>query len=400
VLLLRDVTAEKGVEAQLRQQERLAAVGELAAGVAHDFNNILQSVLLFSDLLLKQGDLSSPHDEAVRSIIQQGERGAGLIRQILDFSRRSVHRKQPLDLRPFLEEEARLLRQTIPENICVTLEVEPDEFWTVADAAQIQQVVANLAINARDAMANGGNLRLALERITVAPEGPAPMPEMRPGPYLKLSVEDTGGGIPESARSHIFDPFFTTKRPGEGTGLGLSQVYGIVKAHGGHIGVASEEGRGTLFRIYLPEAAAGAREEPEPVPEGSFDGEGQTILVVEDNLEILQTARECLRSAGYSVLTAVDGEEALTTFQKHRDDIALVLSDVVMPRVGGVALAKALRAAAPEVPVVLISGYPLSEIEVQLREEGVSTWVQKPFSAAYLTRAVGSALSGAAQGPS
>jgi len=254
LLVLREVTQEREIQAQLQQQDRLAAVGELAAGLAHDFNNIIASVSGYAELVTMDPQLSDFARDNLGRMIEQSKQATYLIRQMLDFSRRSVIEKSPMDLVAFVEEIIDLLQPTLSNNIELTLEIEPghDSFPIDGDPAQLQRVVTNLAVNARDAMPDGGKLQFRLSCLALEPGEPAPRPEMAPGEWLTLSISDTGAGISSDVLPHIFEPFFTTKEVGQGTGLGLAQVYGIVKQHGGDIAVTSQEGQGTTFSLYLP----------------------------------------------------------------------------------------------------------------------------------------------------
>lgn len=255
ISIIRDITERKKLEAQLRQTHKMEAIGQLAAGIAHDFNNILTSILGYAELLRSDPIMSTAAQQDLDRIIRQGQRAAHLIRQILDFARKSKIQKQPVALNPQIDEiVSKLLKRTLPEDICLTLEMTPEVCWIMADPDQIQQILMNLALNARDAMPNGGNLSFKLARLTFAKDDSLPFSDMEPGNWLKLTVEDTGEGIPPSDLPYIFDPFFTTKEVGRGTGLGLAQVFGIVKNHKGQIGVESKVAEGTTFTIYLPAA--------------------------------------------------------------------------------------------------------------------------------------------------
>jgi PAS domain S-box-containing protein len=252
VLLVRDVTHERAVQQELEQQRRMATVGQLAAGVAHEFNNLLMGIVGSTQLLGLRDDLSGPAKEHVRTIEQQALRASELIHQILDFSRQSWAQQRPLSLEPLLQEISQWLARTLPENIRVVWEVEPGDYRVHADAAQIQRILTNLAVNAREAMPQGGELRFRLSLHELRPGEPPPVVNMPPGEWVVLAVSDTGTGMTQAVREHIFEPFYTTKEVGQGAGLGLSQVYGLVKQHRGFIDVESELGQGTTFTLYLP----------------------------------------------------------------------------------------------------------------------------------------------------
>lgn len=253
VLIIQDVTEEKSMQQRIQQQERLAAVGQMAAGIAHYFNNILTSIIGFAELLSMEPELSFSFKQDLKQIIDQGQRAAHLTRQILDFSRRSVLQRRVLDLRDFLQETVKFLERTAPENISIGLEVNSTESYRVeADPTQLHQALVNLAFNAWDAMPTGGVLTFGLSHLVLGPDDPLPLPQMSARNWVVLTVSDTGGGIPAGHRPYLFEPFFTTKEVGKGVGLGLAQVYGIVKKHGGEIAVASQINQGTTFTIYLP----------------------------------------------------------------------------------------------------------------------------------------------------
>ncbi len=256
VLVLHEVTEERASLTRVQMQERLATVGQLAAGIAHDFNNIMAAIVVYTDLLAIDPDIHSVNREHVKIIQQQIQRASSLIRQILDFSRRSIMEPSPIDLLPFVKELDRLLGRILPENISLRLSYSPGVYMIRADPTSLQQIFMNLALNARDAMSNGGILQFALTRLSIAEYERRPLPELSPGNWIRLSINDNGVGIPENTLPHIFDPFYTTKPVGKGTGLGLAQVYGIVKQHGGSIDVQSTFGEGTTFRLYFPELPA------------------------------------------------------------------------------------------------------------------------------------------------
>jgi signal transduction histidine kinase len=406
VLVIRDVTQQREIEQRVRQQERLAAVGQLAAGIAHDFNNIMATIVLYAQMMVRSSHIPARDRERISLITQQARHAADLIQQILDFSRRAVLEMQPLNILPLLKEQVKFLERTLPENIRISLTYgEDDEYVIRGDPTRIQQMIMNLAVNARDAMPEGGELRIALERFTLGPQASPPLPEMGPGPWLWLSVADTGVGIPDEVMTHIFEPFFTTKEPGQGTGLGLAQVHGIVGAHAGFIKVESEVGYGTTFTVYLS-----ALPEPNVVPANSTStgrgealpmGRGEMLLVVEDNAVTCEAVVEALRELNYQAVTAVDGREALAVLARHRDTptepaIDLVLSDVVMPGMGGEALLHALHAQGYDVPVVLMSGHPLQNMRDGLEQSDgaalLAGWLSKPPTLERLARTIAGAL--------
>jgi PAS domain S-box-containing protein len=397
VSVVRDITDRKLMEEALRQHERLAAVGQLAAGIAHDFNNILTSVIGFAEVLQRRSDVSDTAKQYLRPIVDGGRRAALLVRQILDFSRKSFFLLEPLDLGSFLPETARFLERTIPESVHICLEISEGEHFVSADPGQMQQVLTNLALNARDAMAEGGQLSIRLRPLVLEPGEPPPASGMLPGEWILLSVSDTGTGISEDVLPHIYEPFFTTKEVGEGTGLGLAQVYGIVKQHEGFIEVETAEGEGTTFSIYLP-ALRAQETRDSATPGGTASGMrgGQVILLVEDDPEVLGVGKALLEHLGYAVLTAPTGREALELYDGHQAEIGLVLLDMVMPEMGGLELFDELKARDSEVRVVLVTGYPLGEQGDLLLQRGILDWVQKPLDLNRLSETVSRALDEAA----
>ncbi len=393
VLVVNDVTREREIRAQLHQQERLAAVGQLAAGIAHDFNNIMATIILYAQLVAKSPNLPERNRERISVVNQQAWYATRLIEQILDFSRRSVLERQTLDLSPLVKEHVKLLRRTLPEHIKIALDVGHESHTVDADPTRMQQMLTNLAVNARDAMPNGGTLRIGLTRITVE-EGASPLnPVMRAGEWIRLTVADTGTGIAPEVVPHVFEPFFTTKGPGEGTGLGLAQVHGIVAQHGGEIRLDSRVGEGTTFTIYMPAQLSESEVTKTEVCELSPPGHGETILVVEDNAAFRQALMDMLEQMAYRVLEAANGQEALTVLDEH-DDVALVLSDLVMPEMGGQALLRAMRARHLSIPVVILSGHPLENELERLRSYGLSGWLTKPPEMAQLSFLLANALEG------
>lgn len=377
VLVLHEATHERAQSAYLQAQDRLATVGQLAAGIAHDFNNILAVIVLYAQTL-QHADIAAKDRERLRAIYQQAQRASSLISQILDFSRRSVVERQPLELLPFLQDLSQMLQRTLPETITLDLQVEHADAVVNVDPTRLQQALMNLALNARDAMPQGGALRITLSHHDKSWK--PPLPDMAPGDWIAISVGDSGSGISADVLPHIFEPFFTTKAPGQGTGLGLAQVYGIVKQHDGFIDVHSPPGHGATFKIYLPafEPAPASPADPQPSPSNEA---GELILVVEDEPAIQNVVGEILELLNYRVLLASDGLEALQIYDEAADDIDLVLSDMVMPNMDGANLYRALREKNSDIKMVLFTGYPLDQTgKTFVEEEGVA-WIQKPFTA-------------------
>lgn len=402
VFVTRDVTQQREVEHRIQQQERLAAVGQLAAGIAHDFNNIMATIVLYSQMSARSEDVPIHIQQRMATITQQARHATGLIRQILDFSRRSVLERRPFDLLSLLKEQVKLLERTLPENIVIKLDYGAGDYTIRADPTRMQQVLMNLAVNARDAMPEGGTLRIELERIEIGPDETPPLlvmmtDETMVGGWIQIRVSDTGTGISPDVLPRIFDPFFTTKAPGEGTGLGLAQVHGIVGAHEGHIDVKTQMGEGTTFTVYLPAVlahppesrTAALLEEAAALPKG----QGETILVAEDNAVVREALVESLELLNYQVLEAVDGREALEILEQREEKVALVLSDVVMPGMGGVALLHALRDQGINMGIILLTGHTLKERDFEdLYAQGMRAWLLKPPSLEQLAEVVAQAL--------
>jgi PAS domain S-box-containing protein len=394
VVVLRDVTADREAKRQQQLQQRLAAVGQLAAGIAHDFNNILQAVELNAELI-GHGLEGEKIARRVGAIHEQADRGAALIRQILDFARKSVTHPHTMSLQPFIRESIRLLERGIPEDIQVMVELNNSNLLVNADPGQMQQLLTNLVMNARDAMPDGGVLSIDVDELEVCEGDDRPFPSMLDGPWVRLRVRDTGHGIPEALRDRIFEPFFTTKEPGQGTGLGLAQVYGIVKQHGGFVAVGSGDVGGSTFSVFLPLVTESGAVRPwvdETFPAEIPLGNGQLVLVAEDDPAVLDTAQAGLEALGYQVVTASDGAQAIELCDQHRESLQLVISDVVMPGIGGVELAHQLRESGFGARVLLMSGYPLEGRRGDDSVAQVADWLQKPFTMAELARAVAAAL--------
>jgi PAS domain S-box-containing protein len=383
----------KATQEKVVQQERLAAVGQLAAGIAHDFNNILTSILGFAELLQMSPDSPPSVRADLAHIIASGQRAAHLVRQILDFSRKSIRRPQPVELTPFIKEVAKFLGRTIPENIQLELQIEPGAYLVEADPAQLQQMLTNLVVNARDAMPAGGALRILLSRsFLTGSVNCIDCNQPITGEWIAIKVIDTGSGISPETLPHIFEPFFTTKPVGAGTGLGLAQVLGIVQQHAGHITVDSQVDQGTAFVVYLRPLPVTPKLIQPQATNPMQSGRGETILLVEDEPAVLKTAQAMLQYLGYQIITAGNGREALALYTKRRTEIALVLSDMVMPDMDGLVLLRSLREQNPAIKVVLMSGYPLDQEEANLLEQGVLDWFQKPLTLGILARSINQAL--------
>jgi len=379
VIVVREVTREREIEDQMQRQERLAAVGRLAAGIAHDFNNMLQGIVMAGEVIAMNSVLPEPLRRMARDVTMEGQRGAQLIRQILDFSRKTPSTREPVDLGGLMNELTRLLRRTIPENIEIAVEIEPGAHHVLADATRLQQVITNLALNSRDAMPEGGKIIFRLASLDVAFDRTSPIPDLPAGSWVKLDVIDTGPGIPEDVRPHVFEPFFSTKPAGQGTGLGLAQAYGIVSDHDGVIRFASSPGHGTTFTVILPRAEAEMELKASDAKAVALRGQAR-IMVVEDNIAVLRGIEQALRACGFRVTTVRNGREALAMWITRRREFDLVLTDAVMPEMDGIELSRALLADTPELPIILMSGYPLGHTADELDVLGVRAVLPKPFS--------------------
>jgi signal transduction histidine kinase/ActR/RegA family two-component response regulator len=374
-------------EEQLRQAQKLEAVGRLAGGVAHDFNNLLTVILSYSQLLLQDLGRDGAMRPELEEIERAGNRAADLTRHLLAFSRQQVLQPRVLDLNGVITGLDKMLRRLIGEDIdLVTAPVVPLGRVRV-DPGQIDQVIMNLAVNARDAMPEGGMLTIETGNVDLD-EAHARAWGVRPGRYVMLAVSDTGHGMDEAVRAHLFEPFFTTKEPGRGTGLGLSTVHGIVKQSDGHVEVYSEPDHGTTFKVYLPRVDDEAVESALPyVADGRLDGT-ETVLVVEDEGAIRRLLGRSLRRHGYRVLEAADGNEAITLCERHDPPVHLLLTDVVMRRMGGSELVQRLAHSHPDLRVLYISGYTDRALIHQGRREPGTAFLQKPFTPETLLRRV------------
>jgi two-component system cell cycle sensor histidine kinase/response regulator CckA len=391
LVLVNDITERKQIEEQLRQSQKMEAVGKLAGGVAHDFNNLLTAITGYSELSLRRLSLEEPLHRNISEIKKAGERAAGLTRQLLAFSRKQVLQPKVLDLNQVVLETNRLLQRLIGEDIELLTKAKADLGKVKADPGQIEQVLMNLAVNARDAMPNGGALVIETANVYLDENYASRHPSVEPGWYVMLAVSDTGCGMDAETRERIFEPFFTTKEVGKGTGLGLSTVYGIVKQSGGNIWVYSEVGLGTAFKIYLPRADK--PEENEASDEmTSSDTEilkgTETVLLVEDEEMVRVMTREILLESGYHILEARNGNEALSVSERYQGPIHLLLTDVVMPQMGGRELAERLSKCRPEMRVLYMSGYTDDAIVRHGVLEEAMAFIQKPFAPDALGRKV------------
>ena len=386
VIVNRDITERKDLEKQLLLSQKLEAIGRLSGGVAHDFNNLLGVILGYSEELQKRIPPDDPYREAVDEIQNAGKRAASLTQQLLAFSRKQVFEPQVLDLKTIVAEAAKMLERLIGEDI--TLDIVPaQQIGTVkADRSQIERVILNLAVNARDAMPQGGKITIEMADVELDGTSPTLNRSVAPGPYVMLKVTDTGCGMDAELQSHIFEPFFTTK--GQGTGLGLATVYGVVKQSGGDISVESAPGKGTTFRIYLPRVSETAEKIQEAEPSGKIIPEHRTVLLVEDERALRKLTRKMLLEMGLTVLEAENAFQAIEIAKQTETPIDLLLTDVVMPGMSGWALAEMLSPQRPEMKVLYMSGYPDGVIAKHgVTEAGISI-LRKPFTRDELTRRV------------
>jgi two-component system, cell cycle sensor histidine kinase and response regulator CckA len=394
-----DITGRKRAEERhaeaeemLRQSQKLDSIGRLAGGIAHDFNNILGVILGYGELMRRQIAHGHPARPRLDQVIQAARRAAGLTRQLLAFSRKQVMQPKLLDLGAVVGDLRGMLDRVVGEDLEIVVRTAERLGAVQADPTQIEQVIMNLVVNARDAMPKGGNLTIETANVDFDETYASAHPPTRPGPFVMLAVSDTGIGMDAETQRRIFEPFFTTKAPGEGTGLGLATVYGIVKQMGGYIWVYSEVGKGTCFKVCLPRVEETVVADPASAPSEPPPRGHETVLVVEDSESLRDLIHELLTEQGYNVISVTQGEEALTLIQEGKHRVDLVLTDVVMPRLGGADLVKRLSAIYPGVSVVYMSGYTSGAISRQgVLDEGV-IFLEKPFAAEQLLRTIRLAL--------
>jgi signal transduction histidine kinase/ActR/RegA family two-component response regulator len=398
---VRDITDRKRAEeekdklrARLQQAHKMEAVGTLAGGIAHDFNNLLQALNGYSEILLldkKQDHSDYKHLKAIELTV---DRATHLVKQLLLFSRKAESEPQPVDLREAIENATHILERTIPKMVSIEAHTD-DRPWTVnADPIQIEQVLLNLATNAADAMPEGGRFVIETQNITLDLEDTRHNADIPPGPYVLLTVSDTGHGMDRATLEKIYEPFFTTKDFGQGTGLGLASVYGIVKNHGGHIACYSEIGQGTTFKIHLPAIQKFWVNPDAPPAVEPSQGGGETVLVADDEEHVRDIAQQALGRYGYSVLTASTGEEALTLYSENKEQIDLVLLDLGMPGMGGRRCLHKLLEMDPSVKVIIASGYSINGQVKETMREGAVGYVAKPYAIKDLLKEVQAALGG------
>jgi two-component system cell cycle sensor histidine kinase/response regulator CckA len=393
VVMAIDVSDRRALEQQLLQAQNMEAVGQFAGGVAHDFNNLALVIAGHADLLLERTDDERVRQSA-REIRRASDQASALTRQLLAFSRRQVLHPVEIEVGDVVDELVPMLSRLIGDNIALSTQLAPALGTVRADPAQLRQVVMNLALNARDAMPGGGRLSIETSARTLDEQLAEARLELAPGRYIVLAVSDTGRGMDEVTRERIFEPFFTTKEPGKGTGLGLSTVYGIVKQTGGSIWVYSEPGRGTTFKVYLPRHGAGHAAEVEAQAESEVAPTSGTLLLVEDHEQVRTLVHILLEKQGYTVLAAASGGEALAASAAHDGTIDLMITDLVMPGMGGKELAERLREVWPDIRVLYTSGYAQGMVEGHELDEG-DTFLPKPYDQSELAAAIAGVLGGA-----
>jgi len=392
-----DLGERKRLEEQLRQSQRMEVVGRLAGGVAHDFNNLLTPILGYSEIILSRLAPDDSLREELQEIQKAGERAAGLTRQLLAFSRKQVLQPKVVDLNGLISDASKLLRRLIGEDVTLALELAPKLRRTKVDPGQVEQVLMNLAVNARDAMPRGGKLTVETANVDLGDDYAKTHAEVTPGPHVLLAVSDTGVGMDKKTMARLFEPFFTTKEQGKGTGLGLATVHGIIKQSRGHIWVYSEVGRGTTFKIYLPEEREGVFVAEGKAPDRRSDRGTETILIVEDDESLRVFAAKALTMRGYTVLEAKHGENALLVSKTHQGGIDLLLTDVVMPGMSGREAARQLLTSRPRMKVLYMSGYTENAIVHHgVLDEG-TVLLEKPFTPESLARQVRALLDVASQ---
>jgi PAS domain S-box-containing protein len=382
-----DVSDLKRLEAQLRQAQKLEAIGRLAGGVAHDFNNVLTVILGHTEMLLQRLPPDQPAHRSIKEIHKAGDRAALLTRQLLAFSRKQVLAPVVVNLNTLIADMDQMLRRLIREDIHLTTTLEPDLRPVKVDAGQMGQVLMNLVVNARDAIPDGGKIVIETANLELTERGSRDCPEIPPGMYVMLAVSDTGCGIDDATKSHIFEPFFTTKEMGQGTGLGLATVYGVIKQSGGYIYVNSKPGQGSTFTIFLPCAQEEAAVVRKPVAKPASH-HGETVLLVEDEAGVRFIASQVLQEHGYTVLEARHGIEALQLSERHPGTIHLMVTDVVMPQMSGGELASRLATRRPGMKVLYMSGYTDDAIVRHGVSSADAIFLQKPFTAESLAAKV------------
>ncbi len=383
-----DVTERKRLESQFFQAQKMEAVGRLAGGIAHDFNNLLTVILGYTELLEKEELQKFTVTSNVRAIREAAKKASTLTQNLLAFSRKQRLEPKVIDLNELVDGMDTIFNRLLGENIEIIKKPSSELGFVHADASQLEQVILNLAVNSKDAMEEGGKFIIATENIHFSEESLKPRPEMRPGRYVMLSLSDTGSGMTEVVKSHLFEPFFTTKESGRGTGLGLATVYGIIKQSHGFIYVYSEPGRGTTFKLYFPRIGEKPVETPtRPAPTEHLSGR-ETVLVVEDEQQVLEIIEGMLTRKGYTVLTANSGAAAIAVSERAASSIDLLVTDVGIPGINGSKVWEVVKRSHPGIQVLFISGYPEDFVPLQDIGDGKRIFLQKPFGSDTLLRRV------------
>ena len=382
---VQDITEYKGLEERFHTAQKLECVGRLAGGIAHDFNNLLTVINGYSSMLLRGSETDARTRSGLDEIKKAGEKASMLTQQLLAFSRKQVVQPRLLDLNAIVRDTERMLRRLIGENIALTSVLDPDLGNIKVDPGQLSQILLNLAVNARDAMPEGGSLTLETANIDFQTRFVDGRQSVVPGPYVLLAVSDTGIGMDEATRSHIFEPFFTTKDPGRGTGLGMATVYGIAEQCGGWVWVYSEPGKGTTVKVYFPRVIAALPVDQEPVLTEGLRG-SETILVVEDQEEVRKFTVAVLSGAGYRIQTAENGAAALKMCENREIPVALLVTDVVMPGMSGRELSSRFRAFSPSTKVLFMSGYTDNLATLRNEVDADAAFLQKPSRSVRILR--------------
>jgi two-component system, cell cycle sensor histidine kinase and response regulator CckA len=391
--MLRDITDRKRMEIELIQAQKMEAIGTLAGGVAHEFNNLLQVISGYLQLLFKRKSQDDPDIRYLSHIDRSAQRAAELTKKLLIYSRKVESRLNLLDPNHEIEQSCELLERIIPKMISIEKRLSPSVYKINADAGQLEQILMNLGVNARDAMPSGGKLVIETSNFSMDEDFCAGHLDTLPGEYVLLRVSDTGMGMDEKTMERIFDPFYTTKRPGEGTGLGLAIVYSIVKNHGGHVVCRSAKGSGTTFEVYFPVALAEPAEHPgEPLTEEGMKGVSEVILLVDDEEELLDIGKEMLEMNNYQTMTAESGEMAIELYAANRDQIDLVILDINMPGMGGFRCMDKLLEIDPELKVIVSTGYLGTEQMKQAMEAGAAGFISKPYRFTEMLKRIKEAL--------
>ncbi len=386
-----DITERKQAEETFLRAQRVETIGALTGGIAHDLNNILAPIMMAAPLL-RQGSTPEKMEKFLNIIETCAQRGADLVRKLVTFGRGTEARQKSVHPKQLIEEMAKLIRVTFPKNIELSLKL-PADLWPVStDATQLDQVLLNLCVNARDAMPDGGRLALCAENVRLDEQPASIVPDAKPGPYVMIQLTDTGHGIPREITDKIFDPFFTTKEPGKGTGLGLATVMGIVKSHGGFVDVRSEVNQGSTFTIHLPAMPGNGDDAFGPATPQTPAGHGELILLADDELPILNVTQQFLERNGYRVLVADDGVGAISLYRQHIGEVKAIVTDLDMPFMDGVALAGAAKKLTPDIPILACTGICSAEHlrrkTANLRELGVQTFLHKPSASSHLLSAL------------